>query len=187
MQISMIWILTQVHFTFFPNDISLIISIITIEYSSIIDLFITAIVHDGSMDRSGMFKSGGTADSRGEAATMSVADQEKIATYRMILSNIARSENEYVEVLNKLLQYMKAIKATLATSKPVLSTDEFNIIFYKIPELFAMHQKFLNGMQQKSAATIGVGIHFENLVMLVLISFFICLFNLGLELKLILL
>jgi hypothetical protein len=123
------------------------------------------------MDRSGMFKAGGGSDPRGEAATMSVADQEKIATYRMMLSNIARSENEYVEVLNKLLQYMKAIKATLATSKPVLSTDEFNIIFYKIPELFAMHQKFLAGLQQKSAATIGVGTHFENLVRQILDGF----------------
>lgn len=93
---------------------------------------------------------------------MSVADQEKFAMFRAMVCNIAESESSYVEVLNVMLQYMKALKATIATSKPVLSTDEFNIIFYKIPELFTIHQKFLAGLQQKSAKT-SVGKHFETL------------------------
>lgn len=102
-------------------------------------------------------------DPHGDTPTMSAADQEKFAMFRMMVSNIADSESGYVEVLNVMLQYMKALKATLATSKPVLSTDEFNIIFYKIPELFAIHQTFLAGLQSKGSKT-SVGKHFENLV-----------------------
>lgn len=101
-------------------------------------------------------------DPHGDTPTMSVADQEKFAMFRAMVCNIAESESSYVEVLNVMLQYMKALKATIATSKPVLSTDEFNIIFYKIPELFTIHQKFLAGLQQKSAKT-SVGKHFETL------------------------
>ncbi|CAL8077876.1 unnamed protein product [Orchesella dallaii] len=101
-------------------------------------------------------------DPHGNTPTMSAADQEKFAMFRTMVSNIAESESGYVEVLNVMLQYMKALKATLATSKPVLSTDEFNIIFYKIPELFGIHQKFLAGLQHKSSKT-SVGMHFENL------------------------
>lgn len=78
---------------------------------------------------------------------------------------IAASETQYVEVLNLLLQYMKAMKLTFSTSKPVLSTDDFNIIFYKIPELHAMHQKFLIALQEVSSVSKWeVGKHFEKLV-----------------------
>lgn len=94
---------------------------------------------------------------------MSVADQEKFAMFRAMVANIAESESGYVEVLNVMLQYMKALKATISTSKPVLSTDEFNIVFYKIPELFSIHQKFLAGLQHKSSK-VSVGKHFETLV-----------------------
>ena len=100
---------------------------------------------------------------RNETPTITAADQEKYALFRYMLTNIAESESAYVEVLNVLLQFMKALKATLATSKPVLSTDEFNIIFYKIPELFTLHQQFLQGLQQPTVKA-GVGKCFENLV-----------------------
>lgn len=100
---------------------------------------------------------------RNETPTITAADQEKYALFRYMLTNIAESESSYVEVLNVMLQFMKALKATLATSKPVLSTDEFNIIFYKIPELFALHQQFLFGLQQPSSKA-SVGKCFENLV-----------------------
>ena len=98
-----------------------------------------------------------------DAVTMTAADQEKYAMFRTVLANIAESESAYVEALNVMIQYMKPLKASLATSKPVLSTDDFNIIFYKIPELFALHQKFLMGLQQKTPS-MTVGKHFECLV-----------------------
>jgi hypothetical protein len=60
---------------------------------------------------------------------------------------------------------MKAMKATFSTSKPVLTTDDFNIIFYKIPELYSMHHKFLVGLQDEISKGRGeVGKHFQTLV-----------------------
>lgn len=58
------------------------------------------------------------------------------------------------------LQYMKAIRATLTTSQPVISEEEFGTMFYKIPELHALHQTFLDGLRKKtekwdSKTTIG--------------------------------
>lgn len=55
---------------------------------------------------------------------------------------------------------MKAIRATLTTSQPVISEDEFGTMFYKIPELHALHQTFLDGLRKKldkwdSKTTIG--------------------------------
>ena len=103
-------------------------------------------------------------DAKSETPTMTAAEQEKFAMFRYMLSNIAESESAYVDVLKVMIDYMKALKGTLATSKPVLSQDEFNIIFYKIPELFELHQKFLSGLQQKTSVKISVGKHFQNLV-----------------------
>ena len=44
---------------------------------------------------------------------------------------------------------MKAIKATLTTSQPVISEDEFNTIFYKIPDLYALHNNFLETIKKR--------------------------------------
>lgn len=44
---------------------------------------------------------------------------------------------------------MKAIRATLTTSQPVISEEEFGTMFYKIPELHALHQTFLDGLRKK--------------------------------------
>lgn len=55
---------------------------------------------------------------------------------------------------------MKAIRATLTTSQPVISEEEFGTMFYKIPELHTLHQSFLDGLRKKaekwdSKTTIG--------------------------------
>ncbi|KAF5278814.1 hypothetical protein FQR65_LT03501 [Abscondita terminalis] len=70
--------------------------------------------------------------------------------YRCMLSNIIDSEANYVEWLNVMLQYMKAIKATLGTSHPVITEAEFRTIFYKIPELHLLHSNFLEGLRRHS-------------------------------------
>lgn len=43
---------------------------------------------------------------------------------------------------------MKAIKATLGTSHPVITEAEFRTIFYKIPELHLLHSNFLEGLKR---------------------------------------
>lgn len=44
---------------------------------------------------------------------------------------------------------MKAIKATLTTSQPVISEEEFQTMFFKIDELYTVHTRFLNALRQK--------------------------------------
>lgn len=44
---------------------------------------------------------------------------------------------------------MKAINATLKTSQPVISQDDFDTIFYKIPDLHRLHQEFLDELRKK--------------------------------------
>ncbi|KFM70115.1 Active breakpoint cluster region-related protein, partial [Stegodyphus mimosarum] len=72
-----------------------------------------------------------------------------MAMYKCILSSIAESETVYIECLNMLLQYMKALKSTIGTSQPLLSLDDFNVIFYRIPELHSLHLNFLKGLKKQ--------------------------------------
>lgn len=44
---------------------------------------------------------------------------------------------------------MKAIRATLTTSQPVISEEDFQTIFFKIEELNNVHSKFLNDLKEK--------------------------------------
>jgi len=45
---------------------------------------------------------------------------------------------------------MKALKATLTTSQPVISPDDFSTIFYRIPELYSAHKEFLDGLKEST-------------------------------------
>ncbi|XP_039153833.1 active breakpoint cluster region-related protein isoform X1 [Drosophila simulans] len=69
------------------------------------------------------------------------------AKIRSILSSIIQSETIYVECLNKMMQYKKAIHATLTTSQPVIREEEENTIFFKIDELFDLHTAFLSDLK----------------------------------------
>lgn len=44
---------------------------------------------------------------------------------------------------------MKAIRATLTTSQPVISDDDFQTVFFKIEELNTVHSKFLTDLKDK--------------------------------------
>ncbi|EDX00759.1 active breakpoint cluster region-related protein isoform X2 [Drosophila yakuba] len=69
------------------------------------------------------------------------------AKIRSILSSIIQSETIYVECLNKMMQYKKAIHATLTTSQPVIREEEENTIFFKIDELYDLHTAFLSDLK----------------------------------------
>ncbi|MPC36045.1 Active breakpoint cluster region-related protein [Portunus trituberculatus] len=45
---------------------------------------------------------------------------------------------------------MKALKATLTTSQPMISPDDFSTVFYRITELHAAHSDFLNGLKDRT-------------------------------------
>lgn len=62
---------------------------------------------------------------------------------------------------------MKAIKATLKTSQPVITEDEFDTMFYKVPELHSLHSNFLEGLQMRTQNWDGkltIGDHFKIMV-----------------------
>ncbi|XP_069939387.1 active breakpoint cluster region-related protein-like isoform X2 [Cherax quadricarinatus] len=78
------------------------------------------------------------------------AEAERLTMYRCIISSIVESETIYLECLDVVLQYMKALKATLTTSQPVISPDDFSTVFYRITELHAAHSDFLDGLKEHS-------------------------------------
>lgn len=62
---------------------------------------------------------------------------------------------------------MKAFKATVQSSQPVLSDVEFQTIFYKIPELHILHSNFLENLKRHSTKwDTKIGDCFKNMVMI---------------------
>lgn len=96
--------------------------------------------------------SGGSIDQLGigsgdEGGGSSVGGRKKTISH--IIKSIIASETFYVECLNKMMQYMKAIRATLTTSQPVISQEEFQTVFYKIDDLHEVHTTFLRSLEEQ--------------------------------------
>ncbi|XP_066997910.2 active breakpoint cluster region-related protein [Anabrus simplex] len=92
------------------------------------------------------------------------AEAERITMYRCIIASIIESETIYLECLNVMIQYMKAIKATLTSSQPVITQEEFDTIFYKVPDLHDLHSRFLEGLKKRTHNWDGrltIGDHFR--------------------------
>lgn len=45
-------------------------------------------------------------------------------------------------------QYMKAIKSTIGTNHPLVSPEDLSVMFYKIPDLHAIHAQFVDGLKK---------------------------------------
>lgn len=103
---------------------------------------------DGSYASSSSLESTTPSTRRKFSQVESDAKSETERMYLCMLSTIIDSEANYVDWLNVMLQYMKAIKATLGTSHPVITEAEFRTIFYKIPELHLLHSNFLEGLKR---------------------------------------
>ncbi|RVE50864.1 hypothetical protein evm_004431 [Chilo suppressalis] len=94
------------------------------------------------------------------------AEAERLTMHRCIVTSIIESETVYVECLYVMEKYMNAIKATLSTSQPVITEEEFNTIFYKISELHELHKSFLEGLKSAVASweePLSVGSHFKKM------------------------
>lgn len=94
------------------------------------------------------------------------AEAERLTMHHCIIKSIIESETVYVECLYVMEKYMNAIKATLSTSQPVITEEEFNTIFYKISELHDLHKNFLDGLNAAIATweePLSVGIHFKKM------------------------
>ncbi|XP_055304144.1 active breakpoint cluster region-related protein isoform X2 [Sitodiplosis mosellana] len=94
------------------------------------------------------------------------ADNHRNVQIRNIVSSIITSETFYVECLTKMLHYMKAMAATLTTSRPVISRNELQTMFFKVEELHVVHSEFLTSLKNKIAnesRDIHIGDAFEEL------------------------
>ncbi|XP_055523365.1 active breakpoint cluster region-related protein isoform X1 [Wyeomyia smithii] len=85
----------------------------------------------------------------GHGILRKISNANRNTIIRHIVASIITSETLYVECLNKMKQYMKAIRATLTTSQPVISEEEFQTIFFKIEDLHEVHSEFLNELRAK--------------------------------------
>uniref|UniRef100_A0A4X2LXF3 BCR activator of RhoGEF and GTPase n=1 Tax=Vombatus ursinus TaxID=29139 RepID=A0A4X2LXF3_VOMUR len=74
-------------------------------------------------------------------------DSEKgLEMRRWVLSAILDSEKTYLGHLEALLLPMKPLKAAATTSQPVLTGQQIETIFFKVPELYDIHKEFYDGL-----------------------------------------
>uniref|UniRef100_A0A8C5CF44 Uncharacterized protein n=1 Tax=Gadus morhua TaxID=8049 RepID=A0A8C5CF44_GADMO len=74
-------------------------------------------------------------------------DQEKgLEMRKWVLSGILASEEAYLGHLEALLIPMKPLRAAATTSQPMLSTQQIETIFFKVPELHQIHKDFYDAL-----------------------------------------
>ena len=91
---------------------------------------------------------------------------ERVLMCKHILTSIVDSEAIYLECLSVSLQYMKAMKVTLSTTQPVIPKEDFDIIFFKVPELHEFHYHFHDSLKKQVERWNGddkIGHHFKML------------------------
>ncbi|XP_007451105.1 PREDICTED: breakpoint cluster region protein isoform X1 [Lipotes vexillifer] len=82
-----------------------------------------------------------------ESTKVSELDLEKGSDMRKwVLSGILASEETYLSHLEALLLPMKPLKAAATTSQPVLTSQQIETIFFKVPELYEIHKEFYDGL-----------------------------------------
>uniref|UniRef100_A0A8C9MA37 BCR activator of RhoGEF and GTPase n=1 Tax=Panthera tigris altaica TaxID=74533 RepID=A0A8C9MA37_PANTA len=80
-------------------------------------------------------------------STKNELDLEKgLEMRKWVLSGILASEETYLSHLEALLLPMKPLKAAATTSQPVLTSQQIETIFFKVPELYEIHKEFYDGL-----------------------------------------
>uniref|UniRef100_A0A8C3A386 BCR activator of RhoGEF and GTPase n=1 Tax=Cyclopterus lumpus TaxID=8103 RepID=A0A8C3A386_CYCLU len=81
-------------------------------------------------------------------STLSVElDQEKgLEMRKWVLSGILASEEIYLSHLEALLIPMKPLRAAATTSQPMLTIQQTETIFFKVPELHEIHKDFYDAL-----------------------------------------
>ncbi|XP_060768253.1 active breakpoint cluster region-related protein isoform X3 [Neoarius graeffei] len=74
-------------------------------------------------------------------------DTEKgLEMKKLVLSGFLASEEIYINQLDALLLPMRPLKATATTSKPVLTMEQIETIFYKIQDIYEIHKEFYDAL-----------------------------------------
>ncbi|KAG5840734.1 hypothetical protein ANANG_G00191820 [Anguilla anguilla] len=85
-----------------------------------------------------------------ESSKSTELDLEKgLEMRKWVLSGILASEETYLSHLEALLLPMKPLKAAATTSQPVLTLQQIETIFFKVPELYEIHKEFYDGLQPR--------------------------------------
>ncbi|XP_057686965.1 PH_BCR_vertebrate and RhoGAP_Bcr domain-containing protein isoform X1 [Corythoichthys intestinalis] len=81
-------------------------------------------------------------------STLSVElDQEKgVEMRKWVVSGILASEETYLSHLEALLIPMKPLRAAATTSQPMLTIQQIETIFFKVPELHEIHKDFYDAL-----------------------------------------
>uniref|UniRef100_A0A672NKC0 BCR activator of RhoGEF and GTPase n=1 Tax=Sinocyclocheilus grahami TaxID=75366 RepID=A0A672NKC0_SINGR len=82
-----------------------------------------------------------------ESSKSAELDLEKgLEMRKRVLSGILASEETYLSHLEALLLPMKPLKAAATTSQPVLTVQQIETIFFKVPELYEIHKEFYDNL-----------------------------------------
>ncbi|CAL9708716.1 unnamed protein product [Knipowitschia caucasica] len=82
-----------------------------------------------------------------ESALSVELDQEKgLEMRKWVLSGILSSEETYLSHLEALLIPMKPLRAAATTSQPMLTVQQIETIFFKVPELYEIHKEFYDAL-----------------------------------------
>uniref|UniRef100_A0A8C1QLP3 BCR activator of RhoGEF and GTPase n=1 Tax=Cyprinus carpio TaxID=7962 RepID=A0A8C1QLP3_CYPCA len=82
-----------------------------------------------------------------ESSKSAELDLEKgLEMRKRVLSGILASEETYLSHLEALLLPMKPLKAAATTSQPVLTVQQIETIFFKVPELYEIHKEFYDSL-----------------------------------------
>uniref|UniRef100_A0A671S5M8 Active breakpoint cluster region-related protein-like n=1 Tax=Sinocyclocheilus anshuiensis TaxID=1608454 RepID=A0A671S5M8_9TELE len=74
-------------------------------------------------------------------------DTEKgLEMKKLVLSGFLASEEIYINQLEALMLPMKPLKATATTSKPVLTMEQIETIFFMIQDIFVIHKEFYDAI-----------------------------------------
>ncbi|KAI2664331.1 Active breakpoint cluster region-related protein [Labeo rohita] len=86
---------------------------------------------------------------------------------KLVLSGFLASEEIYINQLEALLLPMKPLKATATTSKPVLTMEQIDTIFFMIQDIFEIHKEFYDALSphiQQWDEKVTVGHLFQKLL-----------------------
>lgn len=93
----------------------------------------------------------GSRDSEQDESTQDAStpsEAEMLTMCKCIVSSIIESETAYVDCLDTLNQYARALTSAIGTNQSVLSKEEIETIFYKIEQLHDTHKNFRDGLRR---------------------------------------
>uniref|UniRef100_A0A8C3A2A9 BCR activator of RhoGEF and GTPase n=1 Tax=Cyclopterus lumpus TaxID=8103 RepID=A0A8C3A2A9_CYCLU len=91
-------------------------------------------------------KSRSSRDTQSSGSLESTLSEKGLEMRKWVLSGILASEEIYLSHLEALLIPMKPLRAAATTSQPMLTIQQTETIFFKVPELHEIHKDFYDAL-----------------------------------------